>query len=113
MICTMYDKLYNSFIEFENQDFVLRIPVKIIADSHAAYYSKYHDNDIEKCLNEETLPLFFDDNFEINDWVENSMSYDDLKDHVIVNTKVRELDYFDIINSSEGYKIVDNDLNPM
>ena len=54
------------------------VPVDVIARDRATYYADEFGNDIEKSLSEDTLPLFNQDPFEIEDWAKNSMNWEDV-----------------------------------
>jgi len=56
------------------------IPVTVIAESRASYYSKEFDGDVQESLIKDTLPLFSSDNYEIEDWAKNNMDWDDIED---------------------------------
>ena len=56
------------------------VPVKLIALARASYYAKEFDGDVERSLGEDTSPLFESDHYEIEDWAQNNMHWDDVKD---------------------------------
>jgi len=56
------------------------IPVMIIAKDRADNYKDEFDDDLEKSLQSDTLPLFEDDEYEIEDWAANNMNWDDVKE---------------------------------
>ncbi len=60
------------------------IPVDVIARDRAAHYAHEFDGDIEKSLTEDTLPMFDEDPFEIEDWAANNMNWSDVSKHAIV-----------------------------
>lgn len=55
------------------------VPVSIIAADRAKYYAHEFGGDIDKSLKEDTGPLFDADEFEIEDWAQNNMDWDDVK----------------------------------
>lgn len=57
------------------------VPVSIIAGDRAKYYAKEFGGSVERSLNEDTGPLFDSDDFEIEDWAQNNMNWDDVKDY--------------------------------
>lgn len=57
---------------------VWSVPVDMIARHRARYYAHEFDGDIERSLQEDTLPLFADDHFEIFDWASNNMNWEDV-----------------------------------
>lgn len=59
------------------------VPVSLIAQNRAAEYADEFDGDIEKSLNEDTMPLFNSDDYEIQDWAANNMNWDDVKAHAV------------------------------
>jgi len=56
------------------------IPVRIIAESRAWHYAEVDDISFEESLNEDTLPLFEQDEYEIIDWAQNNMNWEDVKE---------------------------------
>lgn len=54
------------------------VPVMIVAQNRAEYYKDEFDGDIERSLEEDTLPLFKADSYEIHDWAANNMSWSDV-----------------------------------
>lgn len=57
------------------------VPVEVIARNRAAYYAdREFAGDVERSLREDTLPLFEDDPFEVEDWAANNMDWADVKD---------------------------------
>lgn len=54
------------------------IPVMTIAKHRAAHYAHEFDNDEERSLKEDTIPLFEGDAFEIIDWARNNMNWPDV-----------------------------------
>ncbi len=55
------------------------VPVMAIARNRAKEYASEFDGDIERSLAEDTIPLFESDEFEIIDWAQNNMNWDDVK----------------------------------
>lgn len=54
------------------------IPVSIIAKNRAEHYAKEFEGNVDKSLIEDTLPLFLDDEYEIEDWARNNMNWSDV-----------------------------------
>jgi hypothetical protein len=69
------------------------VPVDVIARHRAEYYKDEFDNDIEKSLKEDTLPLFESDEYEIEDWAANNMNWDEVATHAVRINKPDEPDY--------------------
>lgn len=70
------------------------VPVMVIAKDRADEYAHEFDGDAAKSLNEDTLPLFLEDEDEIKDWAENNMNWSDVKSVAIrVPTKKKPVDY--------------------
>lgn len=58
------------------------IPVMIIAIDRARYYfNKGEYISLEQSLENDTLPLFVGDDYEIRDWASNNMNWSDVIDH--------------------------------
>lgn len=54
------------------------IPVDFIARHRATHYAHEFDGDVEKSLAEDTMPLFNEDPFEVEDWASNNMNWSDV-----------------------------------
>jgi hypothetical protein len=59
------------------------VPVDMIARNRAAHYAHEFDGDIERSLEEDTLPLFADSEYEIKDWAVNNMNWSDFDGHQV------------------------------
>jgi len=53
------------------------VPVEMIARARATHYASEWGGDVERSLKEDTLPLFADDDYEIEDWAVNNMNWSD------------------------------------
>jgi len=54
------------------------VPVMIVARSRAEYYKNEFGGDVEKSLQEDTLPLFESDDYNVHDWAANNMNWSDV-----------------------------------
>jgi hypothetical protein len=54
------------------------VPVDIIARNRAMYYASSFGNDVQRSLNEDTLPLFEGSVQEIHDWATTNMDWRDV-----------------------------------
>ena len=61
-----------------------KIPVRIIAESRARYYADKEHVTFEQSLKFDTLPLFEEDPYEIEDWSENNMRWIDVEKYAIM-----------------------------
>lgn len=68
------------------------VPVDVIARNRAEYYKGEFDGDVIRSLAEDTMPLFNDDDYSIEDWAANNMNWDDVKS-VAVMVSAGECDY--------------------
>lgn len=62
------------------------VPVMIIARDRAKYYAENDDDfvgDFEKSLNEDTIPLFESDDYEVKDWAINNMNWSEVKEFAV------------------------------
>jgi hypothetical protein len=59
------------------------VPVQMIAVNRATHYAPEFGGDVERSLNEDTLPLFEDDDYEIKDWAVNNMNWIDFDGHQV------------------------------
>ena len=55
------------------------VPVMVIARDRAKHYAHEFDGDETRSLNEDTMPLFESDSFEVADWAANNMNWSDVK----------------------------------
>jgi hypothetical protein len=60
------------------------IPVIEIARNRAAEYADEFDGDEERSLNEDTIPLFAEDPYEIKDWASNNMNWEDVEEFAVL-----------------------------
>ena len=67
-------------LEVSNGD-VYEIPVSAIATHRATHYAHEFNNDIRVSLDEDTIPLFKSDLYEIEDWAKNNMNWVDVVKH--------------------------------
>ena len=54
------------------------IPVSLIAINRAERYKHEFGGDIQRSLDEDTIPLFKSDTYEIKDWARNNMNWEDV-----------------------------------
>jgi hypothetical protein len=59
------------------------IPLEVIARDRAKNYADEFDNDVERSLAEDTLPLFEQDKWEAVDWAANNMNWCDVSEHAV------------------------------
>jgi len=60
------------------------VPVKYIALDRASYYAKEFDDNKDRSLMEDTMPLFNSDPYEVKDWAANNMNWNDVKDFAVM-----------------------------
>lgn len=53
------------------------VPVQKIAENRACHYASEFGGDLQRSLDEDTLPLFAESEFEISDWAVNNMNWSD------------------------------------
>lgn len=74
-------ELRNKYIRMTRTDgVVFDIPVNIIAYHRAQYYAHEFDGYVSRSLAKDTVPLFLDDDYNILDWAENNMDWEDVKE---------------------------------
>ena len=54
---------------------VWAVPVSVIAKNRAAHYAPEFGGDVDRSLQEDTMPLFDLDSYEIEDWAVNQMDW--------------------------------------
>jgi hypothetical protein len=69
------------------------VPVDVIAKNRAAYYAHEFDGDIDRSLKEDTLLLFAEDDYEIEDWAVSNMNFSDVADSVFLVSKPPRPDF--------------------
>jgi len=57
------------------------VPVEVIIQHHAKYHAHMYDGDIEKTIVEHTK-VVLKSPFEVEDWIESSMEWTDIEEHV-------------------------------
>ena len=60
-----------------------KVPVRIIAENRARYYAEKEYITLEQSLKFDTLPLFEEDEYEIEDWASNNMDWSDVEKYAI------------------------------
>jgi hypothetical protein len=93
---SVYDKLY--IVKMPNGE-SWSVPVSVIAWDRAKNYAEEFDGDVKRSLEEDTVPLFEEDNYEIRDWAQNNMNWDDVKEHAKLYSSPRAHD----VNWQEGW----------
>lgn len=63
------------------------VPVMMIARHRAKHYAGEFDDNIERSLAEDTIPLFNSSDYDIEDWAVNNMNWSDFTGH---HVKLRE-----------------------
>ncbi|WP_457091424.1 hypothetical protein [Microvirga sp. P5_D2] len=69
-------------LEMSNGE-VWGIPLEVIARDRAENYKDEFDNDVERSLAEDTLPLFEDDPWNAQDWAANNMNWSDVAEYAV------------------------------
>ncbi len=78
------------------------VPVEMIARNRAAHYAKREfDGDVERSLAEDTIPLFEEDDYEIQDWAVNNMNWCDFDGHQVKVSDAPTPDFQDAWLSGE------------
>lgn len=55
------------------------VPVEFIANNRAEHYAHEFNGNVQQSLDEDTLPLFEADHYEIEDWAANNMNWSDVE----------------------------------
>lgn len=69
------------------------VPVDIIARSRAEYYADLYDGDVERSLKEDTLPLFAEYPYTIEDWAANNMDWIDVRPYAFIIRQAEPIDF--------------------
>ena len=59
------------------------VPVEMIAKKRAEHYASEFGGDVQRSLDEDTLPMFERDEYEIQDWAVNNMNWTDFEGHQV------------------------------
>lgn len=70
------------------------VPVRFIAEHRAKYFAEKDGVSIAESLNEDTSPLFEEDDYEIHDWAANNLNFSDVK-NVAKMISPADVDYED------------------
>lgn len=70
-----------------------RVPVDVIAHNRAEHYAHEYGGDVDRSLNEDTIPLFESDDYEIQDWAANNMNWEDVSAHAVQIAEPGAVDY--------------------
>ena len=55
------------------------VPIRTIAINRAKHYSHEYEDDVVRSLEEDTLPMFEHDFYEVHDWASNNMNWSDVE----------------------------------
>lgn len=70
------------------------VPVDIIARNRAEFYAdRDFDGDVERSLAEDTVPIFEEDEYAIEDWAANNMNWSDVEAHAVKLTEAPQPDF--------------------
>lgn len=72
---------------------VWAIPTTFIALNRASHYADEYDGDVTQSMEEDTLPLFRVDDYEVRDWASGNMNWDDVKKMAFVIARNSQYDY--------------------
>jgi len=77
------------YITIEETGDIYRVPVYAIVFSKAEYYAKIDETTIEESIFKEVIEEFNADNFEILDWAQDNMNWEDVSDFAeLVSKKI-------------------------
>ena len=101
----LWNKIKEWRLEIEMPDgSTWAIPVSVVAIDRATYYVKEGEyKTLQESLDDDTLPLFIDNEYDIHDWAANNMNWSDVKRRA-VKIKDPDVDYQDGWMNGE-YKI--------
>lgn len=76
--------ILDKFLRITQKDgSVWQVPVRVIAENRARYYKSEFDGYEYRSMEEDTLPLFEGDDYEIEDWAANNMNWDEVSEHAV------------------------------
>lgn len=62
---------------------VWAVPVSVIARNRADHYKDEFGGDLDRSLKEDTMALFAESEYEIQDWAANNMDWDEVVPHAV------------------------------
>lgn len=77
------------------------VPVEMIARNRAAHYASEFGDSLERSLAEDTIPLFEQSDYEIQDWAVNNMNWSDFNGHQVKVADAPEPDFQEAWMSGE------------
>ena len=72
---------------------VWAIPTTFIALNRASHYADEFDGNVSRSMEEDTLPLFEMDDYEVRDWASGNMDWDDVQQVAFVVARNNPYDY--------------------
>lgn len=80
------------------------VPIAMIAQDRAKHYAHEFDGDVERSLAEDTLPMFEDDTYNIEDWACNNMNWSDFAEHQVKISDAPKPDFQEAwMSGDKGY----------
>jgi hypothetical protein len=96
-------------IEFNTPNGVYQVPLKLIAENRADYYSTVRSFNENSERYQEEIDFVMNDDYEGIDWLINNMNYEDIEDDTIkINNEVNVIDE-DFWTSSDDFEIIDEE----
>jgi hypothetical protein len=91
-VATMKD-LPRYFTVKQTDGSIWGVPFEIIARNRAEFYASEFDGDVERSLQEDTLPLFLAHPGQIADWATNQMDWSDFDGHQVQLSPPEPVDF--------------------
>lgn len=80
------------------------VPVDMIALDRAKSYAREFDGNIERSLAEDTIPLFEENTYAIEDWAVGNMDWSDFEGHYVKVSDAPSPDFQEAwMNGEKGY----------
>ena len=80
------------------------VPIEMIARNRAEHYASEFGGDVNRSLEEDTIPLFAGDDYEIQDWAVGNMNWDDFNGHQVKLSDAAAPDFQEAwLNGDKGF----------
>lgn len=82
------------------------VPVSMIAMDRAKHYASEFGGDVERSLQEDTLPLFEKDDYAIEDWAKGNMDWSDFDGYQVKVNEAPPIDFQEgWLNGETGFSV--------
>ena len=69
------------------------VPLEVIAKDRAEHYADEFNGDVQRSLDEDTMPLFESSPYDVADWASGNMNWEDVESVAIEHTPAPPMDF--------------------